>query len=185
MRPSTGVTNFGRMLHRNPQREVDSNGPVTVPWHDARSAPEDRQRHDGRVATCSEEILACPPASDPPAPPVTRRVTRRRRPEGQDRPQRVTGVSGALTSMTLALVFSSAMRIATLRAASSPPPQTTVRVPSVNLTRLALVTVTADTSRLSSSGRACTTERAARSASRLVPADPVAGTTRPPFGAAG
>lgn len=59
--------------------------------------------------------------------------------------QRVTGVSGALTSMTLALVGSSAVRIATLRSESAPLPQTTVRVPRVKVTRLALLTVMPET----------------------------------------
>ena len=108
------------VLHRNPQHEVDSHGLVTVRWDDARSAREVRQRGRGRVAASLGEILPCEWTTASLAPPVSP-VTRRQ--DGQ----RVTGVSGALTSTTFALVRSSTVRMATLRAESSPPPQTTVR----------------------------------------------------------
>ena len=67
------------VLRRNPQRQVDSNGLVTVRWDDARSAREVRQRGRGRVAASLGEILPCEWTAASPAPPVPP-VTRRRDP---------------------------------------------------------------------------------------------------------
>ena len=67
---------------------------------------------------------------------------------------------------------------------SSPLPHTTVRDPSVNVTRSALLTVREVTPPEMSSGRAWSSAREDCSAPGVVPFEPVAVTTGTPFGAA-